>query len=346
MIEVSERPVSMIDLADVAAGQWGMITTAQARAVGHTPQTLSRLTSRGALERLAHGVYRITGVPAGPSDAVRSSWLALDPTHTAAERLRSTTPDVVSHRSAAVLQHLGDVAADRVEFTAPRRRQTRRPDVRLHRAQLRPENWTIIDGLPVTRPVQTIIDLARSHLDGGHLAGVIRDALVTYHIDSDEVAAALRPHAHMYGAPFGDGSALLQAFITGAGIPKTMIQVAELAGGAYAVQTSVRAHQEIENREIEETLAAIAPLRDRLRALYDAASHPILRSEQLCAIQERLKRIAPLQERVGELREMAGWLALIQEQIRALQEALDPVTNLQERGATGAALALGDTKGL
>jgi hypothetical protein len=333
--------MSTVDLADVAAGQWGMITTAQARALGHTPQTLSRLASRGTLERLAHGVYRITGVPADPSDAVRSSWLTLDPTHTAAERLRSTTPDVVSHRSAAVLQHLGDVAADRVEFTAPRRRQTRRPDIRLHRAQLRPESWTIIDGLPVTTPIQTIVDLARSHLDGGHLAGVIRDALVTYHIDSDEVVAALRPHAHVYGAPIGDGAALLRAFITSAGIPETTIKTAALAGDASAAQTSMRTP-----RDVEETLAAIVPLQNRLRALYEATSHPSLSSEQLRAVQAQLKRIAHLQERVSELREIAGWLTLVQKQIWALQEALAPVISPHEKGATGEALALENTKGL
>lgn len=320
--------MSMVDLAEVAAGQWGMITTAQARAVGHTPQTLSRLTSRGALERLTHGVYRFAGVPPDPSDAMRSSWLTLDPAHTASDRLLSATPGVVSHRSAAVLQNLGDVSANYIEFTAPRRRQTRRPDIRLHRARLPPESWTIVNGLPVTTPVQTIKDLARDHLDGGHLAGVIRDALVTHHVDSDEVVAALRPYAQMYGAPPDDGSALLQTFIVSAGIPRATIQVAELASRASGIQASMRTIQEIEG-----TLISIASIKDRLRALYNAASHPSPNSEQLRGIQE-------------QLREVAGPLAQFAEQIQALQQALDPATGPHSRGSTDSAVSLDHTKEL
>lgn len=43
---------------------------------------------------------------------------------------------VVSHRSAAALYRLGDLPADVHEFTLPARRQTRRVDVRPHRARL------------------------------------------------------------------------------------------------------------------------------------------------------------------------------------------------------------------
>jgi hypothetical protein len=65
---------------------------------------------------------------------------------------------VVSHRSAAVVLELGDIYADVHEFCSPARRQTRRPDVRLHRGAVRAEDWALVDGLPVTTPLRTITD--------------------------------------------------------------------------------------------------------------------------------------------------------------------------------------------
>lgn len=48
-------------LADVTACQWGMVTTAQAAALGVSRLMLSRLAEAGHLERLAHGVYENAG---------------------------------------------------------------------------------------------------------------------------------------------------------------------------------------------------------------------------------------------------------------------------------------------
>lgn len=213
---------SLLEIAALAEGQWGLFTTAQANVAGITTQALSRHTSRHLLERLAHGVYRTAGAPPAPEDEIRAAWLNLNPRQLARVRLHDQPhPAVVSHRSAARLYDLGDLDADRHEFTSPVRKQTRRDDVRIHRGKLERGEWTMVDGLPVTTIVRTIADLAAAHTDGGHLASVVRDALVTHHVDYDELVASLRPHAHRYGIRIGDGRGLVERFVDEAGLPAT-----------------------------------------------------------------------------------------------------------------------------
>jgi predicted transcriptional regulator of viral defense system len=213
---------SLLEIAALAEGQWGLFTTAQANAAGITTQALSRHTSRQLLERLAHGVYRIAGAPPAQEDEIRAAWLNLDARHLARTRLHDQPhPAVVSHRSAARLYDLGDLDADRHEFTSPVRKQTRRTDVRIHRGTLERGEWTVVDGLPVTTIVRTIADLAAEYTDGGHLASVARDALTTWHVDYDELVAALRPYAHRYGLRIGDGRGLVERFLDEAGLPAT-----------------------------------------------------------------------------------------------------------------------------
>ncbi|HEY9411687.1 MAG TPA: type IV toxin-antitoxin system AbiEi family antitoxin domain-containing protein [Jiangellaceae bacterium] len=209
-----------LDVADIASGQAGMFTAAQASAAGVPAQALNRLASRELVERIAHGVYRLTGTPAMPLDDLRAAWLATDPGVLAAERLTGEGIDVVvSHRSAARLHELGDLEADIHEFTSQTRRQSRRRDVRFHRGTVQDSDVTVVDGLPVTTIERTIEDLARAHVDGGHLASVVRDAILTSHVPPDTIAARLRPLAHHYGHPLGDGHGLVTTLLEQAGLP-------------------------------------------------------------------------------------------------------------------------------
>ncbi|QIS03098.1 hypothetical protein F5X71_12945 [Nocardia brasiliensis] len=210
-------------LAELAESQWGLLTTAQAATVGVGTKQLQRLVDHAVLVRLRHGVYRLTGVPDSPAEPIRTEWLALEPARTAGDRIGDQVPlGVVSHRSAADLHGLGDLDADYIEFTVPTRRGTRSPDIRFHRATLTDSEWTLVDGLPVTTPARTIADLAAARTDGGHLASVVRDALLQG-APIDSIAAALRPYAHRYGAPVDNGSALVTHFINQAGVPESAL---------------------------------------------------------------------------------------------------------------------------
>ncbi|MEI2699982.1 MAG: type IV toxin-antitoxin system AbiEi family antitoxin domain-containing protein [Microthrixaceae bacterium] len=106
-------------LEELSASQWGMVTTAQAAAHGVPRLDLSRLCQSGHLERLAHGVYRNAGAPSEEFESLRATWLAADPSHTAEQRLRDLSGGVVvMGASAASLHGVGDLPADRHEFSA------------------------------------------------------------------------------------------------------------------------------------------------------------------------------------------------------------------------------------
>jgi predicted transcriptional regulator of viral defense system len=215
-------------VGELAVEQWGLVTTAQARREGLSTQQLARLAETGVLERLRHGVYRVAGVPPAPQDDLRAAWLAFAPTRTVREHLADPDVEVVSHRSASALHELGDLDADRLEFSTPARRQTRDPQVQLHRRRRGLPEWTLVGGLPVTTVVVTIGDLAAARLDGGHLAGVVRDAVTLRHVDPAEVAEALNPYAHAYGAPLGQGDVLLRRLLEQAGVPESTRAVGRL----------------------------------------------------------------------------------------------------------------------
>ena len=252
-----------LTLSDLAAEQWGLVTTAQARALGVSAQGVARLTKQDLLERMTHGVYRVSGAPPNPADELRAAWLTLDPGRRAAERLRDESPAVVSHQSAAGLHHLGDINADLHEFTTAERKQSRRPDIKLHRGHLAPKEWTVLDGLPVTTVARTIADLAAVRLDGGHLATVVRDALTMKQVSDRVISAALAPYAHRYGAHAGDGDALVTRFLQQSGVSVALGRVLELSGvgtlhtsAAASISQLIAASPEM--MQLQEQIAEIA----------------------------------------------------------------------------------------
>lgn len=227
-------------LAELGAGQWGLFTTPQARAAGVSRVVLSRLAQAGVLVRETHGVYVLKG--AGTSDhlQLRAAWLALDPTRPASERLNDGPHGaVVSHASAAKLYGFGELQADRHEFTTPDRKQSRRPEVRLHRGVRRETEITVLEGLPVTKPERIILDLLASGHDGEHVAGVLAAAVRADAIDTDELALTLDAHAARFGLPSGDGRALLSHLFELGGIADRvaadeLVQLVRSNKGAFA----------------------------------------------------------------------------------------------------------------
>jgi hypothetical protein len=248
---------------------------------------MARWANEGALTRLTHGVYKVAGSSYDPRDPLRAAWLALDPGRPAAQRLVAKPIDaVVSHSSAARVHSLGDMSADTHQFLVQGRRQTRRPDVQLRRRSggIDPDSWRVVDGLPTTTVLATIVDLATDHVDGGHLAGVVRDAIATSAVDLRQLSAALRPFAHQYGARLGDGDALMERFLDEAGIPQTMFDAADLITSMSSPTLSDADLQQLaeklassDARQIHEALSSLHPqhnlaqLNETLEALRMAA---------------------------------------------------------------------------
>ena len=206
-------------VSDIAADQWGLITRRQISDAGTPPTTLDRITaSRSALQRVASGVYHLVGAPIPDHIELRAAWLQLAPDTPVWER----RPDqgVVSHRSAAAVYGIGHLPADTHEFTLPKRRQTRRPDVKIHIRSLTESEWIKRNGLPVTRPSRIAADLLREHEDPEAVALIIAEAIRTQIDDPATFVAALTPHAARLGFRRADGLALLTWLLDLANAPE------------------------------------------------------------------------------------------------------------------------------
>ena len=208
-------------LGRIAEEQWGLVTRRQAETLaGIAPATFARLIKDGSvLERVAHGVYRLTGAPLPDHLELLAAWLQLAPETPAWER--RAEQGVVSHRSAAALYGLGHLPADHHEFTLPMRRQTRRPDVRLHQRRLEDREWIDLRGLLVTRPSRVASDLLDDREDPEAVAHLITDAIRAAHDDPGAFADALASHAARFGLRRGDGLALLGWLLDLVGDPDT-----------------------------------------------------------------------------------------------------------------------------
>ena len=206
-------------LAKIAEDQWGLVTRRQAERAGVSQATLQRLATTGVLDRVAQGVYRLTGAPPPDHLELRAAWLQLAPEVPAWER----TPEqgIVSYRSAAALYGLGHLPADRHEFTLPVRRQSRRKDVRLHHRSVSPSEWIVLHGMPVTRPSRVAADLLADKEDPEAVAQVIADAIRFIYDYPGTFADALAPHAARFGLRRGDGLALLRWLLDLVGDPET-----------------------------------------------------------------------------------------------------------------------------
>lgn len=189
-------------ISRLAAGQWGLLTTAQAEREGVTRLQLSRLAAADILERVDRGVYATTS-SSTDHRALRAAWLALDPTRTAEERLVDPiATGVASHTSAAGLHRLGDLLDDEPEITLPHRKQTRR-GMRLHRLPLTDHDVTLVDGLPTTTAERTVADLLRDGHDTDHVAQIVGQGVRRGVLDLDDLADRLEQVAQRSGRTSG-----------------------------------------------------------------------------------------------------------------------------------------------
>jgi predicted transcriptional regulator of viral defense system len=132
--------------------QHGYFTAEQARAHGVSSQLLHHHTRNGRFESVRRGLYRLRGFPTSEHDEMREKWMAV-----------GMEKAVLSHESALALLELSDNVPDKVHLLVSRRHRglRRPPGVVLH---TRPDNEevTIVwrDGLPLTAPARTLVDVA------------------------------------------------------------------------------------------------------------------------------------------------------------------------------------------
>jgi hypothetical protein len=214
------RATTLRPLADIAQDQWGLVTRQQAELLKVPKTTLDRLTvNDSALERVARGVYRLIGAPIPDHLNLRAAWLQLAPDTFVWDR----TPEqgLVSHRSAAALYGLGELPADRHDFTLPVRKQTRRGDVRIHLRSIADAEWIYMGGLLVTRPSRIAADLLGDREDPEAVARIVAESIRKVYDYPGTFADSLAPHSARFGLRRDDGYALLRWLLELAGNPET-----------------------------------------------------------------------------------------------------------------------------
>lgn len=151
----------------------GFITTHEADAVGLSRSALRRKVQHGVFIRIRRGIYALPGAATRPDIELRIACRLLGA--------------VVSHESAASLHSLGPMQPSSPTVTVSHRSTYSLPDVTVHQStDLHESHLTEIDGLVVTTPTRTIIDLAKV-LHASRLERVLDNALSGALVDFDEL---------------------------------------------------------------------------------------------------------------------------------------------------------------
>jgi len=108
-------------LYELAQGQAGHFSAAQAQAAGVSRELLYYFKRTGTVCRAARSVYRLTRFPPQPFEDLVVACLWAGP------------GAVVSHQSALVVHGLGDTAVGEIHLTLPRPFRGRRTGVVIHR---------------------------------------------------------------------------------------------------------------------------------------------------------------------------------------------------------------------
>ena len=157
----------------MAQSRGGFITTHEAQAVGLSRSALRRRVLDGIFVRVRPGIYVLPGVATRPDLDLRI----------ASRLLRA----VVSHESAALLHGLQPIRTDQPVVTVSHRSTHDLPGVVVHQStDLLDAHVTEIDGLPVTTPTRTIVDLAKV-FGVSRLETVLESALSSSMVDFDEL---------------------------------------------------------------------------------------------------------------------------------------------------------------
>ncbi|MFK0074614.1 type IV toxin-antitoxin system AbiEi family antitoxin domain-containing protein [Arthrobacter woluwensis] len=203
-------------LGRVAGDRWGLVTTSQAEAEGVSRLRVSRLAAKGFLIPVQRGVYRILGAPEQEHEAIIASWLNLG--GDTAEPSPSGAPGlVVAGVDATILHQAGDFYPEGHEYIAPRRKTSRRPDVRIRIEDLTPEDITRVDALPVLTIEKTVADLLASWMEKSLVVRVVRDATLDGRlVRPHQLPIALDPIARRHG--FDSGLHMTQWLFDQAGI--------------------------------------------------------------------------------------------------------------------------------
>jgi hypothetical protein len=168
---------------DLVERQHGVIARRQLLELGYSARGIRhRVTSR-RLHCLHRGVYAV----GRPSVGANGRWMAAV--------LACGPKAVLSHSSAAALWRIGSEERGVIEVSVANPHQRRRPGLRIYRRpSLWPEDHTTRHRIPVTTPIQTLIDLA-PRLDRRGVERAVNEADKYDLVHPPELRAALDERA-------------------------------------------------------------------------------------------------------------------------------------------------------
>jgi very-short-patch-repair endonuclease len=133
-------------LAELARRQHGVVSRRQLLELGHARATISVWEKDGKIHRIHRGVYAVGHEGLSWQGRLQAAVLANEPA-------------VASHITAAWIWGLLRTRPGTFHLTAPTRRH-RKEKVVVHFARLETDDVTTVDGIPVTSPGRTVLDLA------------------------------------------------------------------------------------------------------------------------------------------------------------------------------------------
>ncbi|MGJ5816924.1 type IV toxin-antitoxin system AbiEi family antitoxin domain-containing protein [Paludibaculum fermentans] len=175
------------DLYQIAEAQGGYFTAKQAARLGYTASKRNYHVGTGNWVREHRGIYRLALFPSPPRPDLILWWLW--------SRGRSDSPQgVFSHHTALALHELTDVNPARIDLTVPptfRKGSEIPPVLRLHFAVVVATDIEVVENVPVTTALRTILDVWREQsLQESSLRDAFRDARSLGKITMGQIAQA------------------------------------------------------------------------------------------------------------------------------------------------------------
>ena len=172
----------------IAQRQHGLVTASQMRKTGASPTAISRAVHDGHLQAVRNRVASLPGLPHDPLRDARAVVLV--------------APDaVISHRTAGWCHGLLRQPPSRVELTVRPGRSLTLVGVEPHECRLPKEHTTRHDGLPVTTPARTLVDLAGT-LDDAWVERLVHEAVMRRLCEYDDLRETAE-RASLLRAPGG-----------------------------------------------------------------------------------------------------------------------------------------------
>ena len=177
-------------IAAIAERQGGVVDHKQLRELGLSSAGIGRRVQAGRLHPRYRGVYAVGHRNVGTEGLWWAAVLACRP------------DGVLSHASAATALEIRRSSSRTVDVTVGLGGRARRPGIRLHRSRsLAPDEVTTLDGLPITTPARTLLDLSASGLRGRALESALDQALQRV-LDFAELQRLLARYPRRPGSPF------------------------------------------------------------------------------------------------------------------------------------------------